>query len=291
MGMRPESQSEIEVSVVLFTYLEQGRAADELISRGLLSIGNSGSSLFGAGLFALTRRFGFISPTSPGVVRAELPSMPIRNDERLEEAAHRLLKDQLGLYKPVRLFQTGIFDDPERSPFERVISVAYWGFIKFEELAMVLGGKERVGLELISSLEFIKEFDRSHDIEKYDGVSRFGFRVSPAFDANHKKQLANEAFGEKLLSLDYDEMVFFSWRKLRHVFSGNGNPFRFLGTQVLREVFRISDLRQLHETIRGELLQADTFKRSMLGSRSYLIQLPEADTSRAGRPSLLYRLK
>lgn len=291
MAMRPDSQSEIEVSVVLFTYLEEGRAADELLSRGLLNLGNFGSGLFGGGLFVLSRTAGFGSSANSAIPQSELPSMPIRNDERLEEAANRLLKEQLGIYKPVRLFQTGIFDDPERSPFERVISVAYWGFIKFEELAAVLGGKDRVGLELVSSTEFLREFDSNRNLEKYDGVSRFGLRVSRAVDSHHKKQLAKDVFGQKILVLDYDEMVFFSWRKLRHVFGGNGNPFSFIGTEILSEVFRISDLRKLHEAIRGELLQADTFKRSMLGSKSYLVQLPEADTSRAGRPSLLYRTK
>lgn len=288
--MSVQLETQIEVSVVLFTYLEQGRAAEELLSRGLLSLGEGSTNAFGSGLFVLTRSTAFKSPTSPNKDRAALPTMPIRDDERLEEAAHRLLKEQLGIYMPVRLFQTGIFDDPERSPFERVIAVNYWGFVGFEDLAIVLGGKDRVGLELVVSSSFLRKFDEAKNLDKYDGVSRFGFRISREFDSTHKKRLAKDAYGEKILTLDYDEMVFFSWRKLRHVFGGYGNPFRMLGAKILRDTFRISDLRQLYEAIRGEFLQADTFKRAMLGSRSYLEQLSESDSSKAGRPSLLYKL-
>lgn len=285
--------TEIEVTVALFTYLEEGRISDALIDQGVISVGKNGSHGFGAGLFVVTMESGFPgTPDSRDDGKRWLPTTAVAGNETLEAAAKRYIQDRLGIYTPVKLRQTGIFDDPDRNPYDRLIALTFWGFVPFEELSMVLGGRDRVSLELVSSVEYLRKFSLEHNMEKYDGVSKFGLRVSPKFSPSHPKKLAKELNdGQSILAMDYDDMVFYSWRKMRYGFGGLMNPFNFLGSRVLPETFRISDLRQLHDVVRGEISQADTFKRSVTGSSSYLEQLDETDTSRPGRPSLLYRVR
>jgi len=293
MGMDSDFRPDIEVTVALFTFLEAGRVSDALIDQGVISVGKNGSHGFGAGLFVLTTETGFPgTPDSRDSGKPWLPTSSVRGDETLEAAARRFIHEGLGIYAPVKLRQTGIFDDPDRNPYDRMIAVTFWGFVPFEEMSMVLGGRDRMRLELVSSVENLRKFGLDHNLEKYDGVSRFGLRVSPRFHPAHPKKFAKDLNnGESILAMDFDEMVFYSWRKMRYGFNGLVNPFNFLGARVLPDSFRISDLRQLHDVIRGEVSQADTFKRSVTGDSSYLEPMSETDTSRPGRPSLLYRVR
>ena len=222
-----------------------------------------------------------------------LPGGFMNADERITEAAKRVLRERIGLDLKVPLRDIGTFDDPTRDDSQRTISFAYWAMADFEDVRKILGGKDRVGLELVNSTGYIERFDKNHGpLEKYDGISRFGFRFMPKFSPSrrHEKQLPKDLDG-KILALDHDNMVFYAWRKLRHAFSSKLDPFNYLGINPLGETFRLSDLQEFQEVCRGEVVQRDLFRRNMINEDSFIHQTNMRDSSRPGKPANLYTLQ
>jgi ADP-ribose pyrophosphatase YjhB (NUDIX family) len=283
----------LAVTISLFTVLEDINLGK--VPSALVSMGRDSSERFGVGLFVLTRR-----SNNPGSSGSEsdstnrvLPAMPVDSNESIEDAAHRLLRDELGISAPVRLRQTKIFDDPTRESQGRVISVTFWGFANLEDVAPVLGGRDQVGLELVNSSAFIDDWSKRANLEDFDGVSRFGARFNPSERRGHERSPSPEIDNRKILDIDYDEMVFTGWRKLRFAFGGRLDPFRFLGATALPEAFRLSDLRELQDVCRGERSQVDQFRRSILNESSFIAesQVTEERQKRPGKPATLYSLR
>jgi hypothetical protein len=165
--------------------------------------------------------------------------------------------------------------------------------VNFEDIRKYLGGKERVGLELVCSQIFMDKFERENGtLDSFDGVSRFGNRKMP--DAKrkvgHDKTLTSQTKSGRILGLDHDDMVFYAWRQLRHAFDGRLDPFRYLGINPLGEEFRLSDLQEFTEVCRGERVQRDAFRRMMLADSSYLNSTGRTDSKRPGKPANLYSL-
>ncbi len=281
--------SKIVVTVSLFTVIEDFNFFS--VPRALVSLGHL-SEKFGLGLFVVTRRTNedaVVSLTD----RRVLPASDVRPWETVEEAAHRLIREDLGVTVPVRLRQERIFDDPKREQDQRVISINYWGFANLEDVAPVLGGKEQVGLELVNSSSFIDEWDRQKGLNDFDGVCRFGLRTSPMERRGHDRMLSHEIGTGPILDIDHDEMVFYSWRKLRYAFGGRLDPFRYLGATALSEAFRLSDLKELNDVCRGERTQVDQFRRSVLSDSSFIAEsdVKETKQRRPGKPATLYSLR
>jgi ADP-ribose pyrophosphatase YjhB (NUDIX family) len=268
------------VTVVLFTVVEDFNLYTVPIS--LLSVGRS-SERFGMGLFAVTRK--------SIAERRALPSRAVGFEESVNDAAQKLISEDLGISAPVRLRQNRIFDNPTREQGERVISITYWGFANLEDVAPVLGGKEQVGLELVNSSNFLDGL--SGDIEQYDGISRFGGRYAPGEKRGHDLVTSRDLGAGPVLDIDHDEMVLLSWRELRHAFGGKLDPFRFLGATALPEAFRLSDLRELQDVCRGERSQVDQFRRSVLNESSFISEslMKEERQKRPGKPAMLYSLR
>ena len=281
--------TKIVVTVSLFTVIEDFNFFS--VPRSLVSLGHL-TEKFGLGLFVVTRRTNedaVVSLTD----RRVLPASDVRPSETVEEAAHRLVREDLGVHVPVRLRQERIFDDPKREMDQRVISINYWGFANLEDVAPVLGGKEQVGLELVNSSSFIDDWDRAHGLEDFDGVCRFGLRYSPMERRGHDRKLSHEIGSGPILDIDHDEMVFYSWRKLRYAFRGRLDPFRYLGATALSESFRLSDLKELNDVCRGERTQVDQFRRSVLSESSFIAEsdAKELKQRRPGKPATLYSLR
>lgn len=280
----------LAVTVALFTVLEDFNLFT--VPAALLSVGRS-SEKFGMGLFVVTKRSATRPTAADGSVtdKRELPSMLVGLDESIDEAAQRLVRDELGISTPVRLRETRIFDDPKREAGERVISVTYWGFANLEDVAPVLGGKEQVGLELVNSSAYLDL--RNTELDEFDGICRFGGRYAPGERRGHEL-ITSVTLGEgPILGIDHDEMVLLSWRKLRYAFGGKLDPFRFLGATALPEAFRLSDLRELNDVCRGERSQVDQFRRAILSDKSFIEEssFTEEKQRRPGKPATLYSLK
>lgn len=277
----------IAVDVVLFTVASEAEMQTMIWDDSLLSpVEEFRDQENGLSLLAL-------SMGSVGSEERFLPGGFIEPNERISEAAKRVLRERIGLDLRVPLREVGTFDDPKRDSSQRTISFAYWAMADFEEVRKLLGGKDRVGLELVNSSGYMQRFERQHGpLEKYDGVSRFGYRTMPKYSPSrrHEKHLPSQD-GKQLLSLDHDTIVFYAWRKLRHAFTGKLDPFNYLGINPLGEAFRLSDLQEFQEVCRGEVVQRDLFRRNMTSEDSFLSQTNMRDSSRPGKPANLYTLQ
>lgn len=58
-----------------------------------------------------------------------LPGGLVDREETFEQAARRELGEETGVVAPVRLDQVGVYDNPERDPRGRVVSVAFVGLV------------------------------------------------------------------------------------------------------------------------------------------------------------------
>jgi ADP-ribose pyrophosphatase YjhB (NUDIX family) len=214
-------------------------------------------------------------------------------DESISDAAKRVLREKIGLDLRVPLREIGTFDDPKRDKSVRTISFSYWAMADFDEVRKLLGGKDKVGLELVNSSGFMAEFEKAQgSLEKFDGVSRFGFRYMPKFSPSkrHEKRVPSD-LGGNILGLDHDLQVFYAWRKLRHAFTGKLDPFNYLGLNPLGNTFRLSDLQEFQEVCRGEVVQRDLFRRNMVNEDSFITPTNMRDSSRPGKPANLYTLQ
>ncbi len=306
MHMTTDIYFDKAIDLVIFTIVDEATIRGKVWDEDLISpatVGQkdaSGLSLFVVTVPADTA----IYPDAAG--KRVLPGGYLGKTESLEQASRRILEDRLGLTLRSKVRQLGIFDDPKRDPNDRVLSFAYWGMVNFEDIRKFLGGRERVGLELVNSQSYLEEFcgltDKDSPAEReaklarldaHDGVSRFGNRTMPnaRTGVGHHKSLTSNMPTGRLLALDHDDMVFYAWRALRHAFDGRLDPFRYLGINPLGGEFRLSDLQEFTEVCRGERIQRDLFRRQMTSETSYLRPTNNKDGSRPGKPANLYSLQ
>ena len=291
MHMTTDIYSSSAVDLVIFTVADLSSIRDKVWDTDLISpadkavLGDSGLGLFTVTVPADISLY----PALEG--KRVLPGGYLSASETLAQAAHRIAGERLGLSLKNKIRQVGTFDAPLRDPNGRVLSFAYWAMVDFEDIRKYLGGRERIGLELVNSQQFMNRFEsETGPLDEFDGVCRFGNRTMPSLNRGHYKTLTNRLPGGRILGLDHDEMVFYAWRALRHAFDARLDPFRYLGINPLGEEFRISDLQEFTEVCRGERIQRDLFRRQMLSDASYLEPSGRTDTSRPGKPANLYKL-
>jgi len=281
MNAFDQSRPQLAVDLVLFTMLSERDIADSWIREHVSPASVTETTEPGLSLFVVTMQ---------GLKGRKLPGGFVEGFERISDAGHRIMREVLGLYAPVRLREVGTFDSPDRDMSARVISLPSWGFVRADDLLKVLGGRDQVGLELVNSKDVIRSFaEENGGLANFDGVSRFGYRMKPTAKRGHVKQLPSE-FGMHLLDQDHDEMVFYAWRKLRHAFTGRLDPFRYLGVKALGDEFRLSDLQEFQDVACGISTHRDQFRRQMLSDDSFIIETNKQDSSRQGKPATLYTL-
>lgn len=288
-----EQLPRVSVTVVAFTGVPYSAETSGPMMRERIHTG-SGSRDFGLGLFAITRQSNPEQFLGADDGKRVLPATLVGADETVRDAARRMLKSELGIERRGVLRETGLFDAVHREGDQRVITVGYWVYVPLEDVSPVLGGKDKVGLELVTSSSFIDEWDASHDLSRYDGVSRFGHRLRPTQQHGHKKTLSKELNGESILALDHDDIVFYSWRKLRHGFVSALDPIRFLGINPLPPEFSLSDLREVYDVSRGERFHPDAFRRAMVRDDGFITPVGRTSDSSAqgrGKPASLFTLK
>jgi ADP-ribose pyrophosphatase YjhB (NUDIX family) len=275
------SRPQLAVDLVLFTMLTERDLSDSWIRELVSPVSDSKVVEGGLSMFVVTMQ---------GANGRMLPGALVEGNEQIAEAGPRVLREVLGLGVPVRLREVGTFDQLDRDPVSRVISIASWGFVRFQDLVKVLGGRDQVGLELVNSSAYIKDFAKQHGgLTDFDGVCRFGFRYAPTASRGHVKQLTSD-LGTKILHQDHDTMVFYAWRKLRYAFGGRLDPFRYLGVKALGDEFRLSDLQEFQDVACGISTHRDQFRRQMLSEKSFIVETKKLDSSRQGKPAALYTL-
>ena len=290
--MNTASSPRLSVTVTVFTSFDQEHPSHPAVAQ--LDQGPGGVDSFGTALWVLTRKANEPGAyqTPPSSLRV-LPASLVGATESLSDTAARILRDEIGVDVTYRLRQSRIFDDVDPGAEDRVISVNYWTFVHIDALAPLLGGKEQVGLQLVSSSHSLENWSVMTKLEDFDGVSRFGLRFAPDHPNALRKQLTVELWGSPTLDGSDDQKVFYAWRELRRAFSGRYDPFRVIGSQALGKNFRLSDLRSLYEVIRGQKIQSDQFRRMTTGEHGFIEAAGSLDTSgsRPGKPATMFRLK
>jgi ADP-ribose pyrophosphatase YjhB (NUDIX family) len=291
VGMSTTPYPRLSVSLSVFTSFDSSHPNRPAAAQ--VELGEGARDDFGMGLFVLTRKSNEAGayqqePTGKRVI----PSSLVLPDEQLEDTAHRILAEELGLDVSYRLRQNRIFDELTQGDRQRVISLNFWTFVHIDALAPLLGGRDQVGLEQVSSLDFLTDQGSSRSLEEVDGISRFGYRAAPELPNGHQKFLTEDIWGHQLLDDGSDAKVFYAWRDLRYGFTGRYDPFRFVGSHALGRNFRLSELRELYEVIRGGRFQSDQFRRMVTGTNAFVIEAGRTDTSgsRPGKPAALFTL-
>jgi 8-oxo-dGTP diphosphatase len=182
-----------------------------------------------------------------------LPGGFVRIDESLDDAAARLLSQKAG-FEGVFLEQLYTFGDVRRDPRGRVISVAYYALVD------------------------VKRFHTKrapHSISARIQVPWPGETGGPV-DMIHDGKAVPLAF-------DHADIVGLAVKRLRGKLD-----YTPVGFQLLPPEFTLRQLQEIHEAVRAEELNKDSFRRRMLTSG-----LLEATGAREKevlhRPAELYR--
>ena len=278
------------IDLVIFTVANPADFPSMIWDESLVSYGPTGQdNKAGLSLFVVTvPDTNSVSPAGKRI----LPGGFLSANETMKQAASRIAAEKLGLKVP-NLMPVRTFYSPFGSPSDRVLSFPFWAMVSFEDVRRSLGGRDQIGLELVTSRAFMDYFEQTNGpLEKFDGVSRFGYRTmpSPSEKRWHRKFLTEDMPTGQVLGLDHDDMVFYAWRQLRHAFDGVVDPFTFLRLNPLGEEFRLSELQEFREVCRGETIQRDYFKRQMLSlNQTYIQSIDKTDRSRPGKPAKLYK--
>lgn len=102
-------------------------------------------------------------PWEPFPNQWALPGGFLGENETLEEAARRELREETGVFMPVKFEQVGTFSDPQRDPRGRVIATAFLVFVEREDVQPRAGSDAKeVGWFRVDRLPKPLAFD--HDI-------------------------------------------------------------------------------------------------------------------------------
>lgn len=182
-----------------------------------------------------------------------LPGNLIRNDEKLIEAANRVLNELTGLNN-IFLEQFGTFGDPNRltkasdlewlksirsEPDARVITVAYYSLVRSDQFELHASGFAKDAIW--------------HDIDK---LPKLGF--------------------------DHKEIIEAALKELK--FKSKYQP---LGFKLLPEKFTLGQLQKLYEAILGTVLDKRNFRRKIL-KMSFLVPLEEKQIGVPHKPARFF---
>jgi 8-oxo-dGTP diphosphatase len=186
--------------------------------------------------------------------RYALPGGFVRMDESLDHAARRVLEEKVGL-RSVFLEQLYTFGAPKRDPRTRIISVAYFA--------------------LVDAARFPSPSD--------DGPVSARLVVPFEGETGGPVELMGASGVELPTAFDHALVLGTAVKRLRGKLD-----YSPVGFQLLPEQFTLRALQEVHETIRGESLNKDSFRRRMLAS-GLLEATGERESDVAYRPAELYR--
>jgi 8-oxo-dGTP diphosphatase len=185
-----------------------------------------------------------------------LPGGFMHIDESLETAANRLMAQKVGL-EGVFLEQLYSFGDLHRDPRGRVVTVAYYA--------------------LVDARRFL--------VEKKDAPQRLAARVVVPWPGETGGPVeVVDGNGRALpLFLDHADILGLAVKRLRGKLD-----YSPVGFQLLPVEFTLRQLQEIHEAVRGEPLNKDSFRRRMLATG--LLEATGARESEVSyRPAELYR--
>lgn len=192
-----------------------------------------------------------------------LPGGFVRIDESLDDAARRLLRDKAGFGDEVFFEQLYTFGDPQRDSRGRVITVAYVALLSAERFFTSSCSKGRV------LVPWPGETGGPVDVDVVEGVED---RQS----APSEPRVADLAF-------DHRDILGLAVKRLRGKLD-----YTPIGFQLLPREFTLRQLQDVHEAVRGEPVNKDSFRRRMLAS-GHLEATGNHERDVTWRPAELYR--
>lgn len=179
-----------------------------------------------------------------------LPGNLIRDDENLDEAAGRVLKELTGLHD-IYLEQFGSFGDPDRLTKE-------------------------------SDLEWLKSI-RAQPDARVITVAYYSLIRSDQYEL-HASSFAKEAFWHDIdnlpaLGFDHREIIETALKELK--FKSKYQP---LGFELLPEKFTLTELKHVYEAILETALDKRNFRRKIL-KMSFLVPLEEKQVGVPHKPA------
>lgn len=190
----------------------------------------------------------------PALGKWSLPGGFVKIDESLDDAAARVLQSKAGL-TGIFLEQLYTFGDPNRDPRTRIVTVAYYALV--DQAKLTIEGSPHLKLATVHV--------------PWDGD--VGGIVQAQDESNRKLPLA----------FDHDKILGTVVQRLR----GKLN-YAPIGFELLPRKFTLRQLQAIHETILGQKLNKDSFRRRMLAS-GMLASTGQMEGDVGHRPAELYR--
>lgn len=184
-----------------------------------------------------------------------LPGGFVRMEESLDEAARRLLRDKTGL-EGVFFEQLYTFGEPGRDPRGRIITVAYLALVEARVLA---GGANGRGARVCE------------------------VRVGWPGVTGGEAEIVDDGGRRLPLAFDHGLIIGAAVRRLRAALDETAVAF-----QLLPRELTLRALQDVHEAIRGEPVNKDSFRRRMLAA-GWLEATGERERDTSHRPAELYR--
>lgn len=213
--------------------------------------------------------------THPGDGVWQLPGSILRPQERLAEAVARCLREKARLVDraPVQLH---VFDQPDRDDRGWVISVAHLDVLSAADVGLAEEGDPTEAAVPDAAAEGAQTSPTEAALpEAADPESAESDSDHPDSPVHSRKLVPVHDVGE--LSAEHQEIVRVAVHRLRAFHERTPDPFG-----LLEQEFSLRQLRELHEIVAGESLQADTFRRTML---PLLDPTGEAVSQGRGRPA------
>jgi ADP-ribose pyrophosphatase YjhB (NUDIX family) len=186
-----------------------------------------------------------------------LPGGFMHIDESLEEAANRLMAKKVGL-AGIFLEQLYTFGDLRRDPRGRVVTVAYYALVDAKRFA----ARNPPGAPVATSARVV---------------------VPWPGEAGGPVDVLDDAGRALALFLDHADILGLAVKRLRGKLD-----YSPVGFQLLPLEFTLRQLQEIHEAVRGEPVNKDSFRRRMLASG--LIEATGAhEREVVHRPAELYR--
>jgi 8-oxo-dGTP diphosphatase len=194
--------------------------------------------------------------------RLALPGGFMRLDESLDDAARRLLADKAGL-TDVFVEQLYTFGEPGRDPRGRIVTVAH--------VALVDAARFCAAPLLRRLVRVPWSGETGGDVDVVDiGAA--------AFD--------DDAFDEAAacaVAFDHASIIGMAVKRLRGKLD-----YTPVGFQLLPAEFTLRQLQDIHEAVRGDVVNKDSFRRRMLAS-GHLEATGNHERGVTWRPAELYR--
>lgn len=191
----------------------------------------------------------------PARGRFALPGGFVRIDESLDHAAARLLRDKAGL-DGVFVEQLHTFGAVGRDPRGRIVTVAYYALVPPARLHAAFARPDaRVATVRVPWL--------GRDAGAVELFDQRGMAMPLAFD---HAQIVGAAVSRLRASLDETA----------------------IGFELLPAEFTLRELQDVHEAVRGETVNKDSFRRRMLAG-GVLAATGDRERDASHRPAELYR--